>query len=323
MRTLGPSGLLASAVGLGCNNFGRTGTATVTQDGTSAVLHAALDAGITFFDTADIYGGWGTSETLMAEVLRMRRDEAVIATKFGHVDFETPLDVVGAKGSRAYVRAAAEASLRRLQVDHVDLFQQHTPDASVPIEETLLALAELVVEGKIRAYGHSQFTADQLRAADSAAAELGVLAFVTSQDELSLTARAVETDGRLDAAAQSGMAFLPFFPLANGLFTGKFTRTVRPEGTRITQVRPHIADNADWDAMEAYQALCDGWGISMLEATVGWFLAKPVVGSVIAGATKPEQVTSNAATASAWSPTADDIAAIDVLFPAAVRPAST
>jgi aryl-alcohol dehydrogenase-like predicted oxidoreductase len=317
MRTLGRSGLQESAVGLGCNNFGRTGTATVTQEGTTAVLHAALDAGITFFDTADIYGGWGTSEALMSEVLRTRREEAVIATKFGHTEVETPLDELGPKGSRAYVRAAVDASLTRLGIQHIDLFQQHTPDAFVPIEETLSALAELVDEGKIRAYGHSQFTAEQLKAADSAAVELGVPAFATSQDELSLAARAVETDGRLDAAAEAGMAFLPFFPLANGLFSGKFTRTERPEGTRITQVRPHIADDADWDAMEAYQALCDGWGITMLDATIGWFLAKPVVGSVIAGATRPEQVKANAAAASAWSPTADDIAAIDVLFPPA------
>lgn len=308
---------MLGGVGLGCNNFGRTGTATVTQEGATAVLHAALDAGITFFDTADIYGGWGTSEALMAEVLRTRRDEAVIATKFGHVEIETPLDERGPKGSRAYLRAAVDASLTRMGIEHIDLFQQHTPDPSVPIEETLSALAELVGEGKIRAYGHSQFTAEQLWAADRAAAELGVPAFATSQDELSLAARAVETDGRLDAAIAAGMAFLPFFPLANGLFTGKFTRTERPEGTRITQIRPHIADDADWDAMEAYQALCDGWGISMLDATIGWFLAKPVVGSVIAGATRPDQVTSNAAAASAWSPTADDIAAIDVLFPAA------
>ncbi|MCB2411571.1 aldo/keto reductase [Demequina sp. TTPB684] len=316
LRTLGHSGLQASAVGLGCNNFGRAGTASVTQEGTSAVLHAALDAGITFFDTADIYGGWGTSESLMAEVLRTRREEAVIATKFGHVEVETPLDEAGAKGSRAYVRAAVDASLTRLGVDHIDLFQQHMPDPSVPIEETLAALAELVVEGKILAYGHSQFTAEQLRRADAVAAELGVAPFATSQDELSLIARAVETDGRLDAAAEAGMAFLPFFPLANGLFTGKFTRTERPEDARITRIRPHIADDADWDAMEAYQALCEGWGITMLEATVGWFLAKPAVGSVIAGATRPEQVVANAAAASAWSPTAEDIAAIDALFPA-------
>lgn len=317
MRTLGHSELTASAVGLGCNNFGRVGTATVTQEGTSAVLNAALDAGVTFLDTADIYGGWGTSETLMAEVLRSRRQEAVVATKFGHTAVETPLDALGAKGSGAYIRAAADASLSRLGIDRIDLFQQHTPDPSVPIEETLEALAELVRAGKIRAYGHSQFSVEQVRAADAAAAALGVPAFVTSQDELSLAARAVETDGRLAAAQEAGLSFLPFFPLANGLFTGKFTRTERPTGTRIADARPQVADGADWDAMEAYRALCDARGVTMLEATIGWFLAKPVIGSVIAGATRPEQVKANAAAASAWSPTADDIAAIDALFPAA------
>lgn len=317
-RTLGHSGLSASTVGLGCNNFGRAGTATHTQEGTNAVLRAALDAGVTFFDTADIYGGtWGLSETLMAEVLRSRRSEAVVATKFGHTAVATPLDERGPKGSSAYVRAAVDASLSRLGVEVIDLFQQHMPDPSVPIEETLEALAELVVDGKIRAYGHSQFSVEQLRAADRAAAAMGVAPFVTSQDELSLAARAVEADGRLAAAEEAGMAFLPFFPLANGLFTGKFTRTERPTGTRIADLRPHVADGADWDAMEAYQAFCDARGITMRDATIGWFLAKPVVGSVIAGATRPEQVTANAAAASAWSPTADDIAVIDALFPVA------
>jgi len=317
-RALGKSGIEAAVVGLGCNNFGRVGTVTEGQEGTTAVMNAALDAGVTFFDTADIYGGaWGVSETLMAEALRGRRDEAVIATKFGHIAVATPLDAVGLKGSRAYLRAAVDASLSRLGIDAIDLFQQHTPDPNVPIEETLLALAELVTEGKIKAYGHSQFSVEQVHAADAAAASLGVVPFVASQDELSLTARAVEADGRLVAAHEAGMVFLPFFPLANGLFTGKFTRTKRPAGTRIADLRPHLAEGADWDAMEAYQALCDARGITMLEATIGWFLAMPVVGSVIAGATRPEQIAANAAAASAWSPTADDIGAIDRLFPVA------
>jgi len=305
-------------VGLGCNNFGRVGTITEHQEGTTAVIHAALDAGVTFFDTADIYGGqWGVSESLMAEALSTRRDEAVVATKFGHAERETPLDALGPKGSGAYIRAAVDASLARLRIDVIDLFQQHMPDPTVPIEETLTVLAELVAEGKIRAYGHSQFSVAQVHAADAAASSLGVAPFVTSQDELSLAARAVEADGRLAAAEHAGMAFLPFFPLANGLFTGKFTRMERPAGTRIGDLKPNVADGADWDALESYQALCDGWGITMLEATFGWFLAKPVVGSVIAGATRPEQVAANAAAASAWSPTADDLAAIDKIFPVA------
>ncbi len=307
----------ASVVGLGCNNFGRVGTATATQEGTTAVIRAALDAGVTFFDTADIYGGWGTSETLMAEGLSGRRAEAVVATKFGHLSVATPLDALGPKGSRAYIRAAADASLLRLGIDTIDLFQQHQPDPSVPIEVTLAALAELVDEGKIRSYGHSQFTAEQISQAERAALVLGVAPFVSSQDELSLVARAVEADGRLAAAADAGLGFLPFFPLASGLLTGKFTRTERPAGTRIGDLRPEIADGADWNALDAYRDFCDRRGVTMLEATFGWLLSRPAVASVIAGATSPEQVGLNAAAGSAWKPTAEDAHALDVLFPVA------
>ncbi|WP_200808337.1 aldo/keto reductase [Demequina sp. NBRC 110055] len=314
-RRLGHAPFTVSAVGLGCNNFGRSGTASESQDGTNAVIHAAIDAGVTFFDTADLYGGqWGLSETLMGNAFAGRRDEVILATKFGFTEVETPLDELGAKGSPAYLRAACEASLERLQTDRVDLFQQHQPDPSVPIEDTLGALAELVEEGKIRAYGVSQFTAEQLRAADAAAGARSLPALASSQDELSLVAREVERDGRLSEADRIGAGFLPFFPLANGLFTGKFTRTDRPADSRIARQRPHIADNADWDAMEAYQALCDDWGVTMLEATLGWFLSRPVVASVIAGATRPEQVRQNAASA-LWRPTREQVTEIEALFP--------
>jgi len=295
------------------------GTVSESQEGTTAVIHAALDAGVTFFDTADIYGGsWGVSESLMAEALRGRRDEAVIATKFGHGEVATPLDALGAKGSRAYMRAAVDASRERLGTDTIDLFQIHTPDPATPIEETLIALAELVTEGAIRAYGHSQFTAEQVRAANDAADHLGVVRFATSQDQLSLAVRDAEVDGRLAAAIEGGQAYLPFFPLHNGLFTGKFTRTERPAGTRIAQIRPHLADEADWDAMEAYQELCDGWRLTMLEATFGWFLANPAIASVIAGATRPEQVTANGAAADVKLSSAQ-VAEIEVLFPASAE----
>lgn len=314
-RPLAHAPFTISAVGLGCNNFGREGTASETQEGTTAVVNAALDAGVTFLDIADIYGGeWGLSETLLGNALGTRRDEAIIATKFGHIAVETPLDELGAKGSRAYIRAAVDASRRRLGIDTIDLYQQHTPDLATPIEETLGALAELVEEGAIRAYGCSQFTTDQLHTANATADALGIGRFATSQDELSLIARTVEVDGRLDAAIEGGQGFLPFFPLANGLFTGKFTRTDRPADSRIARIRPQIADNADWDAMEAYQALCDDWEVTMLQATLGWFLARPAITSVIAGATRPEQVTQNAASG-AWRPTPAQAAEIDALFP--------
>ncbi|WP_200807947.1 aldo/keto reductase [Demequina sp. NBRC 110056] len=315
-RAVGTAPFTVSAMGLGCNNFGRMGTASQTQEGTDAVIAAALDAGVTFFDTADLYGGqWGLSETLMGHAWKGRRDEAVLATKFGFTEVATPLDQLGAKGSRAYLRAACEASLERLQTDRIDLFQQHQPDPSTPLEETLGALAELVDEGKILAYGVSQFTAEQLRSADAVVTGLGAPGVASSQDELSLVARGVETDGRLAAAEEIGAGFLPFFPLANGLFTGKFSRTEIPADSRIGRQRPHIAQNADWDAMEAYQALCEEWGVTMLEATLGWFLTRPVVSSVIAGATRPEQVTQNAASAQ-WRPSPEQAAQIDALFPA-------
>lgn len=320
LRNLRDSGIAASVIGLGCNNFGRAGTASFTQDGTTAVVNAALDAGVTFFDTADIYGAqFGLSETLLGVALRGRRDQAVIATKCGHDEVPTPWDALGAKGSRAYLRASVEASLTRLGVDTIDLFQLHRPDPSTPIHETLAALAELVTEGKIRAYGHSGFSAEQIAGAEAAAAALGVAPWVTSQDELSLISRGVELNGRWQAAADAGLGFLPYFPLANGLFTGKFSRTHRPEGTRITQLRPHIADDADWDAIEALEAFASERGISLLEVTFGWFLARPEIPSVIAGATRPEQVTQNAA-ASSWRPEASDVALIDELFPAAPPP---
>lgn len=315
LRTLANAPLSLSTVGLGCNNFGRAGTASQTPDGTAAVVLAALDAGVTFFDTADIYGGeWGLSERLLGEALVGRRDEAIVATKFGHFAVETPLDALGAKGSRAYLRAAVEMSLVRLGIETIDLYQLHTPDPVTPIGETLAGLAELLAEGTIRAYGCSQFTAAQLTEANAAAGALGVPRFATSQDELSLIARAAETDGRLDAAVAGGQGYLPFFPLANGLFTGKFTRTERPAGTRIADIRPQVADDADWDVMESYQALCDGWGLTMLEATFAWFVANPAIASVIAGATRPEQVTANAH-AGATMLTAEQVGAIDVLFP--------
>lgn len=316
LRSLAHAPFAVSAVGLGCNNFGREGTASETQDGTDAVIHAALDAGVTFFDTADIYGGqWGLSESLMRGALADRRDEAIVATKFGHSEVATPLDGLGAKGSRAYLRAAADASRERLGIDVIDLFQIHTPDPKTPIEETLEALAELAEQGAIRACGASQFTAVQLREANAAADRLGIARFATSQDQLSLAVRDAEVDGRLEAAEDGGQGYLPFFPLHNGLLTGKFTRTERPAGTRIAQIRPQIADQANWDAMEAYQALCDEWDLTMLEATFGWFVAKPAIASVIAGATRPEQVTANAK-AGETRLTQEQVSAIDALFPA-------
>ncbi|MBD8516737.1 aldo/keto reductase [Plantibacter sp. CFBP 8804] len=314
-RPLGRSGLLVSAVGIGCNNFGREGTVTENLDGTRAVVGAAIDAGVTLFDTADIYGReYGLSEQLLGQAIVGRRDEIVLATKFGHVDYESPIPNWGAKGSRRYIRLAVEGSLRRLGTDWIDLYQLHTPDPFTPIEETIAALDELVQEGKIRYAGHSNFAGWQLTEADWAARTAGHPAFISAQNEYSLLVRGAERE-LFPAMRAAGVGFLPYFPLYNGLFTGKFSRDGGPADSRIMRQRKHLLDTAPWDAIEAYQAFCDERGISMLEATFGWLLAQDGLTSVIAGATTPEQIRANAAAGSAWSPTAEEAAWISDRFP--------
>jgi 1-deoxyxylulose-5-phosphate synthase len=316
-RTLGHAGPLVSVVGLGCNNLGRTGTLTVDQEGTDAVVHAALDAGVTFFDTADIYGAeYGLSETRLGAALRDRRDEAVIATKFGHSDYPSSIAEVGPKGGRAYVRAAVEGSLARLGIERIDLYQLHSPDPSTPIAETLGALDELVREGKIAAIGNSNFDGAQLAEADAEATRLGTARFTSAQNHYSLLARGAEVDV-LPAVERLGLGFLPYFPLANGLFTGKFSRDTLPADTRIGRQRPEVHEKAPWDALEALAAFAESRGVGLLEVTFGWLLARPALSSVIAGATRPEQIRANAAAGTAWRPTAAEVAEIDALFPRA------
>ena len=313
-RQLGNGGPSVSVIGLGCNNFSRTGRATETLEGTKAVLDAALDAGITLLDTADMYGSPATgSESLMGEALRGRREQVVLATKFGRVDYPIPgTEDWGPKGGRNYIRRACEASLARLQTDYLDLYQQHTPDPSVPIEETLGALGELVDEGKVRFIGHSNFDAAQAEAADAAAARLGGHRFVSAQNELSPLARAVESD-LMPTLRRIGVGLLPYFPLANGLLTGKYARDHRPEGTRIVNDKPGLLEGVDWDQLAAYQAICDAAGAPMSQVTFAWLLTRPGLVSVIAGATSPGQVIENAAAASVRLP-GDLVAAIDELF---------
>lgn len=311
-RELGRSGLSVSTIGLGGNNFGRPGTVTETQEGTTSLIDAALDLGVTFIDTADIYGGKGLSETLLGVALEGRRDAVTIATKFGHPAFDMDIDPSIAKGSRAYIRLAIEGSLERLRTDHVELYQMHGPDPVTPIEETIAALDELVAEGKILAFGHSNFSVEQIEAAESAAQQLGGARFESAQDEYSLLSRGVE-HGILPAVEKAGLGFLPYFPLANGLLTGKYTRTSTPENTRITRQKPEVLENAPWERLEAYAALCDSRGITMVGATFAWLLARPSLTSVIAGATRPEQVAQNAA-AAATVLSADDVEEISRIF---------
>lgn len=322
LRRVGASGLLVSAVGLGCNNFGREGSRTETLAGTRAVLDAAIDAGMTFLDTADMYGREpGLSETLMGEALDGRRDSVVLATKFGHSGRDIGYPPSGAKASRAYIRRAVEGSLRRLRTEWIDLYQLHTPDPLTPIEETLDALGDLVREGTVRYIGHSNLPGWQIAEAHFAAAHRGGIPFVSAQNHYSLLARAAERE-TLPAVERFGLGFLPYFPLHNGLLTGKFTRDHAPADTRIMRQRPHVWQDAPWDALEGYRAFCDERGITMLQATFGWLLARPGLSSVIAGATSPEQVRANAEAATAWTPTADDLAAIDALFPLPDDPAT-
>jgi aryl-alcohol dehydrogenase-like predicted oxidoreductase len=312
-RSLGRSGLRVSTVGLGCNNFGRQKTLTGTQDGTNAVIDAAIDAGITLFDTADIYGSErGLSETLMGVALKGKREKIVLATKFGMDMQGANGPDWGARGSRRYIRLAVEASLRRLQTEWIDLYQLHQPDPLTPIGETLAALDELIAEGKVRYIGHSNLSGWQIADAEYQA-ELGNHPkFISAQDEYSLLVRGVEAEV-LPAVNHYGLGFLPYFPLANGLFTGKFTREGGPADSRIMAIRPHVHEQAPWDAIEAYAAFCADRGVTMLEATFGWLLAQPGLTSVIAGTTKPEQIVQNAA-AGEWVPTADEVATISALF---------
>ncbi|WP_349898496.1 aldo/keto reductase [Parafrigoribacterium soli] len=313
-RNLGRSGLVVSTIGLGCNNFGRAKTATETQAGTDAVVHAAIDAGVTLFDTADIYGSErGLSERLMGHALKGRRGEIVLATKFGMDMAGTNGPDWGARGSRRYIRLAIEASLRRLHTDWIDLYQLHQPDPLTPIEETLAALDELITEGKVRYIGHSNLAGWQIADAEYRAILGAHPKFISAQNEYSLLRRDVEAEV-LPAVNAYGLGFLPFFPLYNGLFTGKFNRRGGPADSRIMALRPHVLEDVNWDVMERYEAFCSERGISMLEATFGWLLAQPGLTSVIAGVTKPEQIVQNAAQATAWKPTAEEAAEISELF---------
>jgi len=310
-RALGDSGLRVSVAGLGCNNFGRR----LGLDATRAVVDAALDAGITLLDTADTYGGAVRSEELLGEVLEGRRDQVVLATKFGHQSADLGYGpAAGAKGGRAYIRRAVEQSLRRLRTDYIDLYQIHTPDPSTPIAETLTALSELVREGKVRYLGHSNFAGWQIAEAACVARELGAVPFISAQNHWSLLERAAE-DEVVPAARHFGLGVLPFFPLANGLLTGKIRRGQPvPENSRLAG-RPEYVTDAKLDRVEALIAWCEEQGITILDAAIGGLAALPGCTSVIAGATTPEQAKANAA-AAAWEPDAAQLAAIDELMPA-------
>ena len=306
-RRLGTSGLKVSEVGLGCNNFGMR----LDQEGTTAVVDACLDAGINFFDTADVYGA-SKSETMLGEALKGRRNDVVLATKFASPMGPGP-DQRG--GSRRYVMSAVEASLKRLQTDHIDLYQMHRPDPDTPIEETLGALDDLVTQGKIRYVGNSNFSGWQVADADWIARDEHMNRFVSAQNNYSLLERKVEFEV-IPACERFGLGMLPFFPLASGLLTGKYHRgEAPPEGTRLAAWGPRGAaalNDKNFDKLEKLSAYADDHGHSLLELAFAWLLGHGVVSSVIAGATRPEQVKANAA-AAAWKLTPAEVEEVTAL----------
>ncbi len=302
-RTLGFSGLRVSLVGLGCNAFGWR----LDEQDSLAVIAAALDAGISFFDTAESYGE-GASESFLGRALAGQRERVVIGTKFGWSRTgpgdETP------RGSRAYIRRALEGSLRRLGTDHIDLYQYHRPDEVTPIAETLGALNELVGEGKVLAIGSSQFSAVQVREADAAARAAGLTRFVSAQNHYSLLEREVEAE-LVPACEELGLGLIPFFPLARGLLTGKYHRgEPGPEGALLTG-ELELPDER-WTRLEGLETFARDEGVSLLSVAIGGLAAQPAVATVIAGASRPEQARANAAAAE-WEPSQAALARLRAL----------
>ncbi len=303
LRNLGQTDLRVSAVGLGCNNFGRN----VDRDAARAVIFKALDMGVTLFDTGDTYGHRGGSETIMGDVLGARRKDIVLATKFGR-----PMDAEGKLqgGSRRYIMFAVEASLKRLKTDWIDLYQSHKPDPHTPIEETLRALDDLVKQGKVRAIGTSHMPAGEVLDAAKTARTHGLTALASCEDEYSLLARGIERD-LLPAMRTNGISLLPYYPLASGLLTGKYKRGAPlPEGSRFAVVkeRDYIGQfltDENWRKLDALTAFAQKRGLTLLDVAMAWIAARPQVASVIAGATRPEQVEANVKAAAAKLTAAD------------------
>lgn len=304
-RALGTSDLQVSVVGLGCNNFG----GRLELSATKAVVHKAFDAGITFFDTADIYGNRGGSETQLGQILGNERQQLILASKFG---MKMSDDGTQQGASPAYIRKALEGSLKRLRTDYLDLYQIHTPDPETPIAETLGTLSELIQEGLVRAIGLSNFSPEGLKEAQRTAEQLGVPGFVSSQDEYSLLVRELETT-LLPVIREEKLGLLPYFPLANGLLTGKYRAgEAAPAGTRLSgrSEDDKYYNEANLKTVEALRAFAEARDRTLLELAFSWLLSKAEVSSVIAGATKPEQIEANAQAAD-WTLSEDELAEVD------------
>ena len=306
-RNLGNSGLQVSVIGLGCNNFGMR----IDLDGTKDVLSAAIDEGINLLDTADVYGGRGKSEEMMGVALKGRRHEVILATKFASPMGEGPMKT-GA--SRKWIMEAVEDSLRRLQTDYIDLYQVHRPDDKTPIEETMRALEDLVRSGKVRYLGHSNFSGWMTAEAHYVAKYEHLTPFVSAQNEWSLLNRRVEHD-LVPACARFNVGILPYFPLASGMLTGKYKRGQdAPEGTRLSAgpFGARMLTDRNYETVEKLEAFAQDRGHTILELAIGWLASQPTVSSVIAGATKPEQVKSNVESGN-WRLTAEEMAEVDTI----------
>ena len=305
-RHLGRSGLQVSVVGLGCNNFGMRCDFDQSKD----VVHRALDAGITLFDTADVYGGQGKSEEFLGKILKGRRQDVVLATKFGMKMGDGPHK---SGGSRKYIMSAVDDSLRRLDTDYIDLYQLHRPDPETPIDETLRALDDLVRSGKVRYIGNSNFAGWQAAEAHYVAKQANLTPFISAQNEYNLLDRRIE--GELVPACNAyGLSILPFFPLASGFLTGKYRQGQEmPAGTRLANAGPmaaRVLTDKNYEVLGKLEAFAEARGKAMLDLAIGWLASLSHVGSVIAGATKPEQIDQNVA-AGGWKLTADELAEVD------------
>jgi len=306
LRNLGSSGLLVSAIGLGCNNFG----GRIDLEASRSVVHRALDCGITLFDTADVYGERGGSETCLGEILGSRRHDIVLASKFG-MPMNAAETLKG--GSRRYIMQAVEASLKRLRTDWIDLYQLHRADPRTPIEETLRALDDLIRQGKVRYVGCSNLAGWQVMQAGLTARHNGLNGFICCQDEYSLLVRDAESE-LIPAANELGLGLLPYFPLASGLLTGKYRRNApMPEGARLTKTQ-RLADryltDANWPVVEKLADFCEQRGKTLLDLAFSWLLARRPVASVIAGATRTEQIEQNVK-AGDWAMTDEEMAEVD------------
>lgn len=315
-RQVGRSGLTVSTVGLGCNNLGRSKTATETQTGTNDVLAAAVEQGITLFDVADIYGARpGVSETMFGQALKdtgIDRDEIVIVSKFGmDMDGANGTDH-GVRGSRRYIMRAIEASLGRLGTDYIDLYFHHTPDPVTPVEETLGALATLIEQGKVRYIGSSNHSGWQIAQAEYIGRQLGTR-YIAAENHYNLLDRRAELEV-LPAAREFGLGVLPYFPLANGLLTGKYNPGKEAVEGRLTRIKPELLDSTDWDQMRAFSEFAAERGLTEVQVAFSWLAQQHPVSSVIAGATTIDQVRTNAA-AIATRFSEDDLAQLDAIFP--------